>query len=189
MSVWMYLLVAPKTPLTVTHEQFSALIRDLVDNDLVAMPCAILGGTLSADSPLGTANVAAGIGDTEQDSRSVYYKGDDSVSLLRTLSEFPYGKFDLCVWFNCFNWKNPDIVKSFSKQGCMNADVLLYAFTQPQTLQCYNAFEGTVGEEHTVQFCLRTAGKNGLWDMAETPLEPLLKRHFSPDLVVDCSYS
>ncbi len=189
MSVWMYLLVAPKMPLVMTHKQFSALIGDLVNKDLVAMPCAILGGNVSADSPLGMGNAALNSREARQDNIDVYYKGDDSISLLRTLSEFPYGQSDLCIWFNCFNWNNPDISRSFGKQGCANADVLLYALAKTQTLQCYDAFQGTIGEEHEVQFCLRTAGKNGPWDIAETPLEPLLKRHFGPDLIVDCSYS
>ena len=189
MSVWMALLVAPRVPLAMTREQFSALIYDLVDQDLVTASCAILGKAVSVESPLHMGNVAAFFTGEKQDNIEVYYKGEDSISLLKTLREVPYGQSDLCVWFHGFNWENPAIRESFQQQGYANADVVLYALAEPCTLQCYDLFQGEIGEEHTIQCCLRTAGNRGPWDITGTPLEPLLKKHFGADLIVDCSYS
>lgn len=56
MGVYMDLLVAPRVPFTMTREQFSALVRDLLNEELVSMPCAILGGAVDSGCPLGMAN-------------------------------------------------------------------------------------------------------------------------------------
>lgn len=119
----------------------------------------------------------------------MYYKGEDDISLLKTLREVPFGQSDLCVWFDHFNWKNPTLAESFNQCGYYNADIILYALAQPRPIVCYDLILGEIGEEHTVQFCLRTAGKSGPWDIAGTPLEPRLQRHFGSDLIVDCTYS
>lgn len=135
------------------------------------------------------ANIAASFSGEKPEALDLYYKGGDRVSLIKTLAEVPYGQVDLCVWFEGFNWQNPSIAESFGRQGYANADLLLYALAQPRPLRCIDCFAGTIGEEHTIQVCLRTAGNRGPWDIAETPLFPLLARHFGADMLVDRSYS
>lgn len=187
MSVWMHLLVAPQKPLFLNQERFCALTEDLIARKLVAMPCALLGGSLSVMHPLGDANIAASA--IAEEEVTLSYKGTDSLSLLKTLRELPIGQRNFCVWFAGFNWENPEISASFSRQGYANADLLLYSLARPQVLQCYDCFSGRIGAEHRIQTCFRTTGNHGPWDIKETPLEPLLVRHFGSELIVDCSYS
>ncbi|HEX4208391.1 MAG TPA: hypothetical protein VHZ51_30135, partial [Ktedonobacteraceae bacterium] len=137
--------------------------------------------------PLADANIAASA--IPEEGVAIYYQGADSISLLKTLMELPIGHRNFCVWFEGFNWKNPGISESFGRQGYANADLLLYSLSQPQGLQCYDCFSGSIGEEHRIQTCLRTTGNRGPWGIKETPLEPLLARHFGSELIVDCSYS
>jgi hypothetical protein len=188
MSLWIALLVAPRTPLSMTREQFCALVGDLIGKELVSMPCAILGGNVSVECPLAMANAVFSNGE-RQDGIEMYYRGEDRISLIKTLAEVPYGQSDLCVWFEGFNGRNPTLSESFNQRGYANADILLYALARPKTLQCYDLIDGEIGEEHMVQVCLRTAGNRGPWDIAGTPLEPLLISHFGFELLVDRSYS
>lgn len=181
----MYLLVAPQKPLS--QQQFSALAEDLIAKDLVAMPCALLGGSLSVMYPLADANMAASA--IPEKGVTVYYKGADRISLLKTLKGLLIGHKDVCIWFEGFNWKNPEVSESFGRQGYANADLLLYFLTQPQGLQCYDCFAGNIGEEYRIQTCLRTTGNHGPWSIKETPLEPLLACHFGSELIIDCSYA
>ena len=127
MSVWIDLLVAPRRPRLLERNQFRSLAEELLDHALVTMPCAILGGAISVEYPLAVANVAASFPGEIPEDLDIYYKGDDRVSLIKTLAEVPYGQSDLCIWFEGFNWQNPSLAESFGRQGYANADLLLYA--------------------------------------------------------------
>ncbi len=171
------------------RNQFCALAADLIDQALVTMLCAILGGAISVEYPLAVANVATSFTGEKPEALDIYYKGEDRVSLIKTLAEVPYGQTDLCLWFEGFNWQNPSLAASFGRQGYANADLLLYALAQPRPLRCFDCFAGTLGEEHTIQVCVRATGNRGPWGIAGTPLEALLARHFGVDVLVDRSYS
>lgn len=165
MSVWCKLIVAPKLPFTMNHEQFSALAREILTEDLVSMPC-----TLHVEGIL-------------------YYQGEDGQSLLRTLQEVPYGQCSVGIQFDAFNWQNKAVQESFSRLGYYNAEVHLVAFSAPEPVVSYDLILGKVGEEYPVQYYFSSYGNGGPWDIAETPLAPVLKRHFGEDLIVECSYS
>lgn len=48
----------------------------------------------------------------------------------------------------------------------------------------------TCSNEYQVKWCFRTAAmKGGPDEIMGTPLEPVLKRHFGPDLFTDCHSS
>jgi hypothetical protein len=187
MGVWMDLLVAPQVPLLLEKERFLELVSELLIDELVALPCAVLGGAVSVDLPLGMANAAEFFPKESEEGVQVYYKGEDTVAFFKTLEAFPYGQSDLCVWFDCFNWQNPELKEDFQEEGYSNASILLYALTHPQTVICSDA--GEVRGEYEVQSCFRTSGKNGPEDIVNTPLEPFLEHHFGSELIIDCAYS
>lgn len=109
---------------------------------------------------------------------------------LRTLKEVPYGQCDVGVWFEGFNWQNSALREDFGRSGYANViEVSLCAFAAPHTMVSYDLIMGEVGEEREIQYCFRSYGNRGPWDIAETLLDPLLRRHFGNDLIVECSYS
>lgn len=191
MSVWVALFVAPEVCAPMEKELFLNLVSDLLVEELVTLPCAVLGGAISVESPLGMTNVALYFPKEIKEGIQVYYKGEDTVALFKALEAFPYGQSDLCVWFQGFNWENPEIREDFEAAGNHNANVLLYALARPQMVRCYNPYapeEDEAGNEYEVQTCFRTSANYGPHDIGDMLLE-FLEDHLGPDLIIDCSYS
>lgn len=186
MSVWMKLVVAPKLPFTLTHDQFSALIGDLLAADLLLMPCALASGPHAAGSIL-TDIVYA---DKRDEGITLHYKGEDGRSLLRTLKEVPYGQANVCAWFAGYNWHNELLRESFEQRGYTNAyEVSVVALAEPSRDVSYDLICGNIGEEYEVKYYFSSYGNHAPWDIVGTPLAPLLEHHFGNDLRIECSYS
>ena len=186
MSVWMNLVVAPKLPFTLTHDQFSALIGDLLAEDLLLMPCALASGPHAAGSIL----TDIVYDDKRDEGITLHYKGEDGRSLLRTLKEVPYGQANVCAWFAGYNWHNELLRESFEQHGYSNAyEVFVVALAQPYRDRSYDLICGNIGEEYEVKYFFRSYGNRAPWDIVGTPLAPLLERHFGNDLRIECSYS
>ncbi|HEU5376950.1 MAG TPA: hypothetical protein VFV38_16085, partial [Ktedonobacteraceae bacterium] len=61
MSIWTALFAAPQSSRHVSQGQFEAFVFDLLHQRLVKMPCAVLGGSVDVQVPLGMANLFQGV--------------------------------------------------------------------------------------------------------------------------------
>lgn len=263
MSIWTALFAAPQSSRYVNQGQFEAFVFDLLHQRIVTMPCAVLGGAVDVQVPLGIANLFDGVRYTPlingmpQTDRAVtfeayqagiplpsqyqvehylkiyqvgtrlpyedkgfitfYYQGEDEELLRRALRNFPYGRQDLCLWFCSLDYENPIFADNLAR-STSSPDTLVYALAHPQTVVCCseqwiskeklesresiefesNYVDGNWEEgvwaphanEYQVKWCFRTAAmKGGPYEIIGTPLEPILKQHFGPDLFTGCNYS
>jgi hypothetical protein len=216
MSVWTNLLVAPQEARLLVRDQFGELLYDLLQREIVQMPCALLSGHVNAGVPLGTANLfirhrfingkvvtspldfPPGTDLHDKDgSVTIHYCGERVEELLRALGEAPYGAQDLCVWFEGLNFDNEEIRST----GSYNGNVVVYALAQPQEVLYEVEIKAEIHEDemddprsvmemhiHTVQSCFRTTGSSGPYKTC-TPMDTIFKRYFGTDFIVGCHYA
>lgn len=268
MSIWTSLFAAPQPSRRMSQGQFEAFLFDLLHQRIVQMPCAVLGGAVDVQLPLGMADLFDGVrylplvnGVPQVDHAvtfeayqagavlpfpyqvehylkkyqagtrlayedkgfiTFYYQGEEEALLRQALRDFPYGQQDLCLWFCGLDYENPTFADLANYTS--SPDTLVYALAHPQTVVCCgdqwvsreelearegvefaanvefeaNYVDGNWEEgrwearanEYQVEWCFRTAAmKGGPYEIIGTPLEPILKQHFGPDLFTDCNYS
>lgn len=148
-----------------------------------------------------------------------YYQGQDEAALRQALRDFPYGQQDLCVWFVGLDYENPIFADNLAIDtsspdaliyalarpqtvACVHEEwkpkselpslegVTLEPCPFPGADEDAEGAWMTVINEYAVECCFRTAAlKGGPYEIIGTPLEPILKQHFGPDLITDCNYS
>jgi hypothetical protein len=185
MGVWMNLFVAsaPENPLS--HEDFAGLVDDLIDKWLVKMPATLFVDEIDVNFPLDIVNRLY----QAQSGRDLApYSGRDREDLLRAVWAAPYGERDLCVCWKQLAWDNEELPARLSERGFANAWVVLYTLAQPQTIYVGDALEGFMSGRQ-MQFYFTTTGKGGPQDIADTPLEPVLRRRLGANVLVDRRYS
>lgn len=183
MGVWYDLFITSRSIPQLLDEAFVALLRDLLQSDMVATPFAVMTGQLDPSSPLGIANVGNGLAAPDVD---VVYRGENATELLANVQDLLLRKVDFCVWFNSLG-SNQALWDSLHKQGCYySADVIIYTFTSPRQVLVLDAWEGTSSEHCWSQYVAIT-GKGGPNTIEGTPLEQLLSSYFGNDLIVECA--
>jgi hypothetical protein len=219
MSIWMALLVAPQETRLLARDQFAELLHDLLQREIVQMPCALLSGHVDADSPLGIANLfihhryingewvtfpldfPPGTNLHQKDgSVTIHYCGERVEELLKAVSSAPYGTRDLCVWFECLNFDNEEVRST----GSYNADVVVYALAQPQEVFYEVEIEAEVNEDDmeedeysdtVMQMHVHTVQSCFRTTGSSgpyktcTPMDTIFKRYFGNDFIVGCFYS
>jgi hypothetical protein len=116
------------------------------------------------------------------------YSGRDREDRLRAVWAVPYGEQDFCICWEELAWDDEELRARLSERGGANASVVLYALAQPQTIYVGDALVGALSGRQ-MQFYFTTTGKGGPQDIADTPLEPVVRRHLGANLIVDCRYS
>lgn len=211
MGIWVHLGVWPDEGNELDQSQFVQLVSDLVTEHLLAMPCALLEGTIDiSETPLGFRNMLTGAA-ALRETIKIRYQGDDLAELLQSLSAAPFGITDLCVLFDGFDWTNIALQESFKKQNWANAATALYALQAPQEVtfgEELPPFEEGAGEDEEFEddpdeeeegfFEIRTYmvqqgffsyGKRGPEGIRGTPLDSVFRRHFGAEIWFDCDYS
>ncbi len=186
MGVWVELLIAPASG-RLTSVAFNAFVADLIEQRIVSLPCAILEGNIDDTSALGVVNVVTGA--SSASGVTLTYKGDNVNQFFEALHRVAFGQVDFCVWFEGLDGKNRQLWQQLEKEGChYNADVVIYALRQPQTITIIDAYEGECSE-HSLMHYIMLTGKSGPHTIAGTMIESLVAKHFGRNFLVDCSYT
>lgn len=210
MGIWVRLGIWPDQGNELDQPRFAQLVSDLITAHLVAMPCALLEGSIAIkEIPLGIEHMVFGI-TAMPETINIRYQGDDLSELLRSLSAAPFGAADLCFVFDGFDWTNTALSESFKKQNWANACTALFALQVPQEAtfaEEVTPFEDDSDEDEEFEydpdeaeegFEIRTYmiqqgffsyGKRGPEGIKDTPLDPVFRRHFGAEVWLDYAYS
>jgi hypothetical protein len=210
MGIWVHLGVWPDQGNELDQQQFVQLVSDLITEHLVAMPCALLEGTIAiSETPLGIEQMVFGR-TAMSETIKIRYQGDDLSELLRSLSTAPFGAADLCILFGGFDWTNTALNESFKKHHWSNARTALFALQAPQEVtfaEELTPFEDDSDEDEEFEhdpdeneegFEVRTYmiqqgffsyGKRGPEGIKDTPLDSVFRRHFGAEVWLDYAYS
>jgi hypothetical protein len=194
MGVIRAMILAPSHPSHLAPDVFVSLLADLTSSNLLERPYTVIQGMLPT-YPSGLSSYRhKGVG--AYDKVSVPFQGDDPTLLLDQVSQLLAQTADFCVLFPGFDLTNEQLASSFEALGFFNADVALYSFHAPVPIeiQYFRFFEGDPfhGEDVTSQLSLSqyfcSVAKGGPEGVANTPLEPIMLKHFGLDMQVHKSY-
>lgn len=190
MSVSVDLYLGPASGRCLDAAGFEALVVDLIRSRIVTRPCALVLGDVphrSADlvsfelerAPAPSLRAAGG-SDAVMPARPergplfALYRGERSADLLAALRRVPFGRADLCVWFQGLDWENEALGPVLEEEGYANGEAALYAFRTPRALELQDGHR-----TRTLAFAqyLAVSGTGGPLSLEGTPGHEVLERH------------
>lgn len=184
MGVWIDLYIAPASRPNLSFGCFKDMLLELLEEQMISTPFAVIKGAVDLSTPLGMANIARGI---EKSGSQILSSGSSQAELETALKRSPFGNIDICVWFSGLG-NNAQLWDELAERGAnYNAGVVIYALTNAQSVLLVNHYDETWAEHHFSN-CFTLTGKSGPCDVRGTVLEKLLMKHYGP-LVVDYSTS
>jgi len=191
MGVITSLFVGPSKEFSVSYEVYENLIKDFISLGYLNPRSAILEGELNP-SVLPFVSFRNPPLDLPHRNKNIIcrFRGDDMEECTRAIRSLPFGKVNLCVYFDGFNWNNKELRESFENFGFGNASIAFYAFASPQKIYTFNAYEGKeTWREYVFTHYFTCEAKSAPHTIKKTVLEPLFIRHFGSDFVEDCSFT
>lgn len=186
--VWVDLFAAPANSTLFNRTNLLDLISEMLTQQYVWLPWAVLVGNLEPGSPMGMAAIARGENRGQYADIAKTHTGQTAAPLLEQLHTLP-GDQSWAIWFKGLNWYHPQIGKPFeTTQGARNGDVLFFSMTAPTPVLITNAYQND-WRSTTLQHFLVLSAANGPRTFHATILDTVLQKHLGPDYRTETGFS